>query len=922
MFPRSIADRSSSLGEYAALAVAGALTLEDALYIVASRAKLMIANCRLNQTGMLACSISSSAAEKLFDDHEKMSQLSVACKNSGNDCVVAGPLTVLSEFKKLCGNLGIKTKGLAVPYGFHSPAMDPIVGPLQDLGRSIRWSPPSFPVASNVHGRLFEIHDLQSDYFALHARQPVLFAETIQAFHAQKIFNNAVCVEIGPHPITLPLLRKSLPEGICSFVPTLQKDRESWTTIFAALSQISLVADDIDWREVFSGSGARMTDIPGHPLQLTPFAIPYQEQSHCITSLRPRSEPHTETGQCLLPKLLVSRSSDSNLVFETSTELLGPLITGHNVGGVCICPASLFHELILEAAQVSLIPSTSTVLTVYNMSFPTPLIYEPAEGARPVHISIRRVNNVLKSADIAEVEVTIKTLGKETKETLCCSAVALVKTTKELEYQFVKDTTIVSRQTRHLVNSNSLHSTFRTKLLYETIFNRVVSYSVEYQALTSLSVSDSDLEGTGTFQLPAKSRAIGCIANPVFIDTLLHAAGFVANLTVPSEEICICGQVESVEILYDRIDYSETFTVYYSLIDSVKGTIFADAFAVNSAGKVIAAVRGMVFKRLRLSSFQRMLNHSSVESRPEAALIQNEQTSTKESTTPAAPPAQATRVDASAMSPDRQEIRLRFRNIIGEVYGAAEALDPNQSLAQLGIDSMMQIEITAKLNQAFPRSALDHDLLFNCDTLRESEEKLLSMFDPPQPGQTDSKATTIQTPNESTPTTRSSPSQEESLGNNDLGDFGDQYPQIHLEQPTPTKPTVLHASSGLQTPLCLIHDGSGQSSMYRQIRSPDRSILAFHDPDFLSPARQTTSIEQMARRYVASLSPLETPSLIIGGSSFFPRFLSPLKKYPIQTFPKESRSPRFYSDLTDSDNRPRLVIRRRRRVRSRPPTPR
>lgn len=826
----------------------------------------MIANCRLNQTGMLACSMSSSTAEKLFGDHERLSQLSVACKNSGNDCVVAGPLTVLSEFSKICGNIGIKTKALAVPFGFHSPTMDPIVGPLQDLGRSIRWSPPSIPVASNVYGRLFEVHDLQNDYFALHARQPVLFADTIQTFHAQKIFNNAVCVEIGPHPITLPILRKILPEGICSFVPTLQKDRESWTTISAALSQISLVADDIDWREVFVGSGARMTDIPGHPLQLTPFAIPYQEQSHRISSLRPRSEPHTETGQCLLPKLLTSRSSDNNFVFETSTEVLGPLIAGHNVGGICICPASLFHELVLEAAQVAVVQSTGTVLKVYNMSFPAPLIYEPTEGAKPVHVSIRRVNGFLKSADIAEIEVTIKTLGKGTKETLCCSAVALVKTTKELEHQFAKDTTIVSRQSRHLVNSNSLHNTLRTKLLYETIFNRVVSYSAEYQALTSLSVSDSDLEGTGTFQLPAKSHAIGCIANPVFTDTLLHAAGFVANLTVPAEEICICGQLESIEILYDRIDYSESFTLYYSLIDSVKGMIFADAFAVNSAGKVIAAVRGMVFKRLRLSSFQRMLNDSSVESRPEAALIQKEPTSMKASKAPFAPPAQGTRADASSMPPNRQEIKIRFRRIIGEVYGAAEALDPNQSLAQLGIDSMMQIEITAKLKQAFPRSSLDHDILFNCETLQESEDKLLSMFDS-QPRQTDSKAN-FQTPNESTPTTRP-PSSQGFLGNH-LGDFEDRSPQTHITKPTPTKPTILHASSRLQTPLCLIHDGSGQSSMYRQIRSPDRSILAFHDPDFLSPSPQTTSIEQMACRYVASLSPLETPSVIIGGSSFFP----------------------------------------------------
>ena len=122
--------------------------------------------------------------------------------------------------------MGLKTKALAVPYDFCSLAIDPIVS-LQDLGRSIRWSPPTAPDASNVYARLFDLHDSENYHFALHARQPVLFAETIQTFHTRKPFNSAVCVEIGPHPIKLPMLRKSLPEEFCSFVPTLRKDRES-----------------------------------------------------------------------------------------------------------------------------------------------------------------------------------------------------------------------------------------------------------------------------------------------------------------------------------------------------------------------------------------------------------------------------------------------------------------------------------------------------------------------------------------------------------------------------------------------------------------------------------------------------------------------------------------------------------------------
>ena len=318
---------------------------------------MMTARCSPKHSGMIACSASSSAAQKILNEYNGLSQLSVACRNSMTDCVVAGSIDCLADFAAICRDVGIKTKRLPVPYGFHSPAMDPILGPLEELGRSISWSTPAIPVASNVYGRFFGPQDLQSNYFALHARRPVLFDKVIEAFGDHQLFENAICIEIGPHPITLPMIKRSLPEGICNFVPTLNRDREAWATLSAALGQISLIADDIDWRATFSGSGAKMVDMPGHPLHPTSFGVPYQEpQSQHVIKQASKLDSYTETRLRLLPRLFTTKSSENNLIFETSTDILGPLISGHNVGGICICPASLFHELVLEAAQVGLIP--------------------------------------------------------------------------------------------------------------------------------------------------------------------------------------------------------------------------------------------------------------------------------------------------------------------------------------------------------------------------------------------------------------------------------------------------------------------------------------------------------------------------------------------------------------------------------------
>ena len=489
------------------------------------------------------------------------------------------------------------------------------------------------------------------------------------------------------------------------------------------------------------------------------------------------------------------------------------------------------------------------------MAFPKPLVYDPAEGSRTVHVSLCKLNAVSTSTDTAEIEVRVKAVGKGVEETTCCSAVVFVKVADDLEHRLLKDAALVKRQSRHLLRSENLHNTFRTKLLYETIFTRVVAYGPEYQTLKSLSVADSDLEGIGSFQLPPKSKTDGYIAPPVFTDSLLHAAGFVANLFVPSEEICICGHVESIEILYNRIDYTDTFTIYCSLVDIIKGMILADAFAIDTSGRAVAVIRGMEFKRLRLSVFQKLLRHKGPSLNTEASTSQSSVQAIK---TPTAPTSSTSGSNTPRTRDESSlDVKKTFMRIVSDVYGAPDGgLDSSQSLADLGIDSMMQIEMSAKLGQAFPNSPMDYDSLFECDTLQDLENRLVSMeARTRKSSRKTSRKTSFDSGSPTSPASSSTSVDSDQEG----------LEQRSLLAGKSPKPKYLQTVSGARTALCLFHDGSGQSSMYRHIRSPDQSILAFSDPDFMAPSLQTRSIEQMASRYISSLSPSETPSLILGG---------------------------------------------------------
>lgn len=87
-----IANFVISLGEYAALVIAGVIDLQSSLKLVAHRAKLMMELCQLETTSMLAVNLSAETVRQHIDNNSEFHDLAISCDNSQTDCVVGGPI--------------------------------------------------------------------------------------------------------------------------------------------------------------------------------------------------------------------------------------------------------------------------------------------------------------------------------------------------------------------------------------------------------------------------------------------------------------------------------------------------------------------------------------------------------------------------------------------------------------------------------------------------------------------------------------------------------------------------------------------------------------------------------------------------------------------------------------------------------------
>src|SRR5262249_19305432 len=170
-----------SVGEYTAACVAGVLSLEDALKLIAHRGRLM-QNCL--EGAMLTC---FGPLDRVHPHVARWDgRLEVAAINGPENIVVSGRPADAAALREELAVHGIESRLLPVRRAFHSALIEAALPGLKELAATLTHGPPSLPLVSNVTGDYFSAAP-PAGYWAEHARRPVQFAAGIRTLHATRI---------------------------------------------------------------------------------------------------------------------------------------------------------------------------------------------------------------------------------------------------------------------------------------------------------------------------------------------------------------------------------------------------------------------------------------------------------------------------------------------------------------------------------------------------------------------------------------------------------------------------------------------------------------------------------------------------------------------------------------------------------------
>lgn len=702
-----------SLGEYAALNVAGVISASDAIYLVGSRAQLLMEKCSVGTHGMLAVKGSVAAVASALGDPS----INIACINGPGETVLSGEVEQITAVNEKLNASGFKCTQLKLPFAFHSSQVDPILEDYQRVAACVEFRPATVPVISTLLGRKLETGELiDPSYLARHAREPVAFLAGLTSSQATGLIDDkTIFLEVGPHPVCLGMIKSTLGSETIT-VPSLRKIETNYKTIANSLSVLHTAGLNIDWNEYHRDhlNCVQLLDLPTYAFDEKSYWIQYTgdwslNKGRVGTTKKVAtiedSSPSLSTTTC---QRLVEESVESDIVTITvESDLaradLRPAVMGHLVNGAGLCPSSIYADMAMTVCEYGyklVQPDADHIgYNVANMEVFKPLIAQVDAKSQIVRLTAK-IDTVNMQAKL----VYSSGVDKARVEHAHCTV--FLNDKKEWSAEWERNAYLVQSRIDWLSEAEKTGkaSKIGRGLAYK-LFAALVDYDPKYRGMEEVTLSGENMEATSkvVFQTKPSDGTFTC--SPYWIDSVAHISGFIVNgsdAVDSKNQVYISHGWESLRFA-EPLSAEKTYRSYVRMQPAGDKILAGDVYVFDGA-KVVAVVGRLKFQcipRAVLNQFLPPIGAAAPIRAPVARSAPITATKTAATTKKQnKETSQVTKANLKAVNKKLSSVCSQVMDILAKEVGVSmDELVDNIAFTDLGVDSLMSLTVSGRIRE-------------------------------------------------------------------------------------------------------------------------------------------------------------------------------------------------------------------------------
>ncbi|KAF4207525.1 hypothetical protein CNMCM8927_002930 [Aspergillus lentulus] len=741
-----------SLGEYAALNVAGVLSASDTIYLVGRRAQLLEELCTPGSHKMLAIAASVSSVKEILGDKD----IEVACINGPNETVISGSAEQMEAYSKTLKAINIKCSLLSTAYAFHSAQIQVIVEQYEKAASSVNFGTPNIPVISPLLGDIVTDGNVFGpDYLCRQAREAVNFMGALKTAESKGVVdNNVVWLEIGPAPVCSTFIKSSLRSKALT-LPSLRQQEDVWKTLSGTLSNLYSKGLTIEWEEVHREYEASHTvlALPSYCFEEKNYWLDYNN-NWCLTKgqkLVESAAPKRRGRHLSTPSVQKVTKEDfgqTKITVVAESDLSDPdlnhAVTGHLVNGSPLCPAGVYAESALTLAGYIYhkIKKTENVgMDVRALQIMKPLIAKGRDQKE------KQVFRITATADqpLKLVKISYNSVSAD-------GSLGVLHATCNVEYGDTKIWRAEWSRLAYLVRSRinvmkdgvkgRQYRKLDRKEAYEG-FSGFVEYDKQYHGMKEVVMDQKNLEATSKLEFQPSNDYGEFEIDPRFIDNISHLSGFILNgsgATDTKKQVYVSHGWDHLQIA-EPLSSSKSYSNYVKMHEVEKATMSGDVYIFDGE-EMVALVGGVKFKAIPRAVINQLLpplkGVASTSSRMAAIKDKpvKDSKSLEKSVPQPNPNATVTKASQKPQAPvavrqkQNKAIIDDFLALIAEELGVEPSeLQDDTAFADIGLDSLMSLSITGRIREELDLEAIPSSLFTDFPTIGPMKAVIMKLAD-------------------------------------------------------------------------------------------------------------------------------------------------------------------------------------------------